>query len=134
MESQSIPKNDVIRSPISNLYKLLLSSLIIKTCKDKQSRFIILALEFLVLEVATVRQHLTFMSMFYPELILAHHICTTKLASLPVYSLHLPADIFCNMPIYLLHREGQSTFLAFSELTRILTLFKKMVGKISKVD
>ena len=59
-----------------------------------------------MLKVATVGHGLAFMSMFYPELVLSHHIRTTKLASLPVYSLHLSADIFSNMSIYLLHGEG----------------------------
>ena len=69
-------------------------------------------------------QIIAFISMFYPEFVLSEDVLTAKLASLPVYSLLVFANISSDVLITVLEVKCNSTLFARSEHMGVFTLFK----------
>ena len=71
--------------------------------------------------------------MFYPELVLAHHVYFAKLASFPVDSQLLLAGILCYVFGHLVMFEGSSTLFTRLEMMRKIALVEEMLGEVPQV-
>lgn len=80
------------------------------------------------------RQARTLESMFYPVFVLPKHVCTAKLATLPVNSKRFFTCSMSNMIINFSQVESQNTIFALFKHAMMVTFVKQMICKLPNVD